>query len=170
MLFSVSSKAPAVYSWLKAISAIGKDNNVIGNGLKLPWHLPNEYKYFLKKTEGHHILYGRVTYRLRNHHKNCKIYVLSKTKKGNEIKGTNKIQYINSINEIEKPPDNKILWVCGGQQVYEKMLPHCFELYLSIINGTYEGSSFFPKYDHLFKEDKVIYQCNEYTTKIFKHI
>ena len=46
------------------ISAIvaAAENNVIGRKGDLPWHLPDDMKYFMQTTRGHHIITGRVNY------------------------------------------------------------------------------------------------------------
>ncbi len=36
------------------------------------------------------------------------------------------------------------VWVCGGQWLYEAMLPRCERLYLTEIAETYPGDRFFP--------------------------
>jgi dihydrofolate reductase len=38
------------------------ENNVIGKDNQLPWHLPNDLKYFKNQTWGMPILMGRKTF------------------------------------------------------------------------------------------------------------
>ena len=38
------------------------DNGIIGKGGTLPWHLPNDLKYFKEKTLNHKIVMGRKTF------------------------------------------------------------------------------------------------------------
>ena len=45
----------------KAIAAMS-ENRVIGNGNKIPWHLPEDFKWFKKATTGHVIVMGRKTF------------------------------------------------------------------------------------------------------------
>jgi len=46
------------------VSAIvAKDqNNLIGIGLKMPWHLPKDFRFFKETTTGHPIIMGRKTF------------------------------------------------------------------------------------------------------------
>ena len=37
-------------------------NRVIGINNDLPWHLPDDFKFFQTKTKGHHVLMGRKNY------------------------------------------------------------------------------------------------------------
>jgi len=46
---------------LKAIAAMSL-NRVIGAGNKIPWHLPEDFKWFKRLTIGHFVLMGRKTF------------------------------------------------------------------------------------------------------------
>src|SRR2546421_3850306 len=46
---------------LKAIAAMSL-NRVIGAGNKIPWHLPEDFKWFKQKTSGHVVIMGRKTF------------------------------------------------------------------------------------------------------------
>ena len=37
-------------------------NNVIGFNNEMPWHLPNDLRFFKEKTTGHTIVMGRKTF------------------------------------------------------------------------------------------------------------
>ena len=43
------------------IAAMGQ-NRVIGKDNDIPWHLPDDFQYFKKTTEGHYVLMGRKNY------------------------------------------------------------------------------------------------------------
>jgi dihydrofolate reductase len=45
----------------KAIVAMS-ENRVIGNGNKIPWHLPEDFKWFKKMTTGNVVVMGRKTF------------------------------------------------------------------------------------------------------------
>ena len=45
----------------KAIAAMSL-NRVIGAGNKIPWHLPEDFKWFKKMTTGHVVIMGRKTF------------------------------------------------------------------------------------------------------------
>ncbi len=45
----------------QAIAAMS-ENRVIGNGNQIPWHLPEDFKWFRKKTTGNIVVMGRKTF------------------------------------------------------------------------------------------------------------
>jgi dihydrofolate reductase len=45
----------------KAIAAMS-ENRVIGNGNKIPWHLPEDFKWFKQMTTGQVVIMGRKTF------------------------------------------------------------------------------------------------------------
>src|SRR6186997_3230653 len=46
---------------MKAIAAMSL-NRVIGRDNKIPWHLPEDFRWFKKLTTGHFVLMGRKTF------------------------------------------------------------------------------------------------------------
>ena len=48
-------------NYFKAIAAMSL-NRVIGAGGKIPWHLPEDFKWFKKLTTGHVVIMGRKTF------------------------------------------------------------------------------------------------------------
>lgn len=47
--------------YLKAVAAMSL-NRVIGHGNKIPWHLPDDFKWFKKLTTGYIVVMGRKTF------------------------------------------------------------------------------------------------------------
>ena len=47
--------------YFQAIAAMSL-NRVIGAGNKIPWHLPEDFKWFKQKTSGHVVIMGRKTF------------------------------------------------------------------------------------------------------------
>ena len=43
------------------IAALGK-NRVIGHGSRIPWHLPEDFKWFKQLTSGNVVVMGRKTF------------------------------------------------------------------------------------------------------------
>ena len=152
-----------VYPWLKAIVAVGDGNRVIGKDGKLPWSFPDEYRHYKNTVKGHCCVMGRLVWESDPDTSNCKMVVLSRT-----MEPQDGITVIRSYEEIPVPEDGKIMWVCGGVDVYTKLLPHCSELYLTHIHGNWEGDRFFPEYEHLFHVTKTLLDKPEFTIQVYE--
>ena len=125
--------------------AIAK-NGVIGLNQKIPWHLSEDLKWFKKNTLGKKILMGRKTYEsLPKHLKNRHYIVLTRNKSfKNESVDTiysidNAIKFVNSNEEVV---------VIGGAEIYRQLLPFVEKMYITKIDKTFEGDTFFPEIDY----------------------
>jgi dihydrofolate reductase len=133
---------------LKAIAAMSL-NRVIGAGNKIPWHLPEDFKWFKKLTTGHILVMGRKTFEsIGKPLPNRTTFVL--TRSPQPIDG---VQVITNLNEIKTrlpANDQREIFICGGAQIYEQILPLCSDLYLTLVKRTVEGDAFFPRFEDQF--------------------
>jgi dihydrofolate reductase len=140
---------------ISLIAAIAK-NGVIGNNGTLPWHLKNDFAWFVKQTTGHPIVMGRKNYE--------DIIRFSKGKplkdRINIVLTTQNIDapgfvICHSIEEVLENYGQKSdkLMIIGGTQIYEQFLPYANELILTEIQQDFPGDSFFPSWDkHSYTE------------------
>ena len=136
-------------------------NRVIGSGNKIPWHLPEDFKWFKKMTTGHVIVMGRKTFEsIGKPLPNRTTAVLTRSK--TPIPG---VQVISDLAELEsfaaEVPERQV-FICGGAQVYEKALPLCTDLYLTLVKQTVEGDTFFPSFEERFTLISEIRDCSEF--------
>ena len=124
------------------------ENNLIGNGDKIPWHCKEDLIYYKNKTKGQTVLMGEATYfSLKGYYKTKplpygKIYVASLTD-GLELADAIVIKDIFSF--LESLDED--LWVVGGATIYKLCLPFADRLYISYIQGEHEGDKYFPQID-----------------------
>lgn len=133
---------------MKAIAAMAR-NRVIGAEGKIPWHLPEDLKFFKRTTLGHVILMGRKTYEsLGRPLPGRENWVVSRT---GDFAG---VKVFRDLSEITPPADGRELFVIGGAQIYAALLPQCDELYLTRVDQTVGGDAYFPRFedDFVFKE------------------
>lgn len=123
------------------------ENNVIGRDNDLPWNLPDDMKFFVKITKGHHILMGRKNLesfgKLLPHRTN----IVISTKKDYHF-GDAVIKH--SIDEgIKYARENgeEELMIIGGGEIYKQTLPITDRIYLTRIHAEMEGDTFFPELD-----------------------
>lgn len=121
-------------------------NKVIGNENKLPWHLPEDLKFFKTSTMGHPIAMGRKTFES-----------IGKPLPGREnIIITRNPNYtregctvLHSIEEFVKYSSEKgeECFVIGGAEIFKEMFPYADKLYITFIDDEFLGDTFFPEFD-----------------------
>ena len=135
---------------IKLIVAVG-ENNVIGNKGRIPWHIPDDLKYFKTITRNSCVVMGKKTYQSIGHPLMDRInFVVSS---GGPIPGCIVVDDPKKILELKMED----LFVIGGQQIYEYFLPMADMLYVTHVYGEFPGDSFFPDID-LTKWEEVSYE------------
>ena len=122
-------------------------NRVIGAGNRIPWHLPEDFKWFKQMTTGHVIVMGRKTFEsIGKPLPNRTTIVLSRSQFQHPG-----VQTVRSLDEIAPLAAGRQIFICGGAQVYEQTLPLCSDLYLTLVKRTVEGDTFFPPFEDRFE-------------------
>jgi dihydrofolate reductase len=129
----------------KAIAAMSL-NRVIGAGNQIPWHLPEDFKWFKQTTTGHVLVMGRKTFEsIGRPLPNRTTFVLSRSAWSHPG-----VETIRSLEEIPARAGDRQVFICGGAQVYAQALPLCDELWLTLVKRTVEGDAFFPPFEDQF--------------------
>ncbi|WP_409293742.1 dihydrofolate reductase [Peribacillus sp. SCS-26] len=118
---------------------IGRDNN-------LPWSIPADLRFFKETTMGHGIVMGRKTFesigRALPGRKN-----IIMTRSGDfSAEGCSVIHSIEELKALEKETEEE-LFVIGGSEIFKLTLPIADRLYITYIDETFEGDTFFPAID-----------------------
>lgn len=164
-----------------SIIAALSENRAIGKNQKLLWHIPEDLQHFKKITDGHPIIMGRKTYEsigkpLLNRTNiivtrysdyvapGTMVYNLleeaiaaakeiEKDKIAVIASGTKQSQN-NGIAASTSSPRNDVepeIFIIGGADIFEQTLSLANRLYLTIVEGQYEGDAFFPDYSEFTK-------------------
>ena len=122
------------------------ENRVIGNGPAIPWHLPEDFRFFKATTTGHVVVMGRTTFEsIGRPLPNRETIVISRS--GFVHPG---VRTVASLDEIDLDADAREIFICGGAQIYELALPRCSDLLLTHVKREVEGDVLFPPFEHLF--------------------
>jgi len=150
---------------MKAILAMAK-NRVIGNNGKLPWHVPNDFKWFKEFTMGKKLIVGKNTFDTLPLLKNRECIVLTRPVAGIDAYITNQYLVNNNtmtgqmitMEDLESYSQFRkdCLIVAGGAKTYVKLLPYIKEFYVTHIHGTYDGDVFMPPFEDLFTNQEVV--------------
>jgi len=129
----------------KAIAAMSL-NRVIGRGDKIPWHLPEDFKWFKRMTTGQVVVMGRKTFEsIGKPLPDRATIVLSRA--GFQCPG---VQIVTDLNAINLAKESREVFICGGAQVYEQALPLCSDLFLTVVKQYVDGDAFFPAFEDRF--------------------
>ena len=162
---------------ISLIAALSQ-NHVIGKNNDLPWHLPDDMKYFMQTTKGHVVIMGRKNYeslppKYRPLADRTNIVVTRQS--GYDAPGC---MIVNSLEEgvrLAKDANEEELFIIGGAEIFALSLSKADRLYLTEIRAHIEGDTFFPIFDkfdwqevsrkthppderHKFEFDFVIYE------------
>jgi dihydrofolate reductase len=133
----------------KAIAAMSL-NRVIGVGNKIPWHLPEDFKWFKKMTTGHVLVMGRKTFESIGKALPDRTTIVL-TRSSQLIPGVQTISDLSQIAEGSPALRGREIFICGGAQIYQQALPLCSDLYLTVVNLTVEGDTFFTPFEERFE-------------------
>jgi dihydrofolate reductase len=122
-------------------------NRVIGAGNKIPWSLPEDFKWFKQMTTGHVIAMGRKTFEsIGRPLPNRTTVVLSRSRF--EHPG---VQTLQALDQLPAIAGDRQVFICGGAQIYAQALPLCSDLFLTIVKREVEGDTFFPAFEDQFE-------------------
>ena len=140
------------------IAALAESNRAIAKNGELPWNIPEDSQRFESLTLNHTLIVGRNTWDsdlknspLKNHH----IIVISSQPEEVEmelqsINYPEEVLVFNSLSEaLEKAQDIEKIFIAGGASIYAQGLELADTLELTLVEGDFEGDTFFPEYQHL---------------------
>ena len=129
----------------KAIAAMS-ENRVIGRGAQIPWHLPEDFKWFKQLTTGNIVVMGRKTFEsIGRPLPNRETIVLSRSRF--EHPGARTLA---DLRDVAKAGEAREIFICGGAEIYALALPFCSDLYLTVVKRQVEGDVFFPPFEDRF--------------------
>lgn len=164
---------------MKAVAAMA-ENRVIGRDNSIPWHLPEDFRWFKELTSGGIVLMGRKTFDSlpkllpnRTHviftrnpaQLACDPQFVAKAggrpimkewegRLASEEDITRELWLAQSpkqwLEALAKFQPSRAVFVIGGAEIYGQFLPHCSDLYLTVVHREAEGDAFFPPFEHLF--------------------
>ena len=127
------------------IVAIG-ENGEIGLKNELLWHLPNDLKHFKTLTSGHPIIMGRNTYESIGKALPNRTNIIVSQRKNWFQEGVLIVGSLKEALKFAKKIDEDI-FIIGGGKVYEQTMDFADKLEVTLVKGTFEADTFFPKID-----------------------
>jgi dihydrofolate reductase len=151
--------------FFKAIAAMSR-HRVIGNGSRLPWHLPEDFQWFKKMTTGQIVVMGRKTFEsIGRPLPNRETIVVSRG--GFSHPG---VRVVRDWREIDPAAETREVFICGGAQIYAQALPRCAELYLTLVKREVAGDVFFPPFEQDFEPVEQILDHADFTITRYRNV
>lgn len=154
-----------------ALIAAYAQNRVVGINNQLPWHLPEDLKYFKRVTTGKAVIMGRKTYESIGRPLPNRTNIVITHNPDFSAPGivvVNSLQaaidHAENVNTINGEDE---IMVIGGAAIYELALPMADRLYLTHVHAEVEGDAYFPEVDfadwkQVAKEDYAASETNPY--------
>ena len=120
------------------------NNRVIGYKNQLPWHLPEDLKFFKRTTMGHPIAMGRKTWDSIGRPLPGRENIVITRNPEFLCEGCTVLNSVEALLEFSRQNADEI-FVIGGAEIFKLILPYADKLYLTRIYDEFEGDTFFPE-------------------------
>ena len=134
---------------LSHITAVSQ-NNVIGLNNKLPWHIPEDLKYFFKTTKNKALIMGRKTFESLGKALPNRLNVVLTKNRDFKAEGAvilpsfdKALNYCRQDDILKKYGEE--IFITGGGEIYKQTLPLMDRLYITRIHKEYEGDALYPE-------------------------
>ena len=127
----------------KAIAAMS-ENRVIGNGNKIPWHIPEDFKWFKKMTTGGVAVMGRKTFESLGKPLAGRTNIVITSNPGWNAEGVKITHSIDAALKEAFATEAKSVYIIGGGEIFKQSLSRTDRVYLTRVHATLEGDAFFP--------------------------
>ncbi len=120
-------------------------NNTIGQDNSMPWHLPNDLKFFKQNTQNKTIIMGRKTFQSIGSKAlpNRRNIVISR----NVNFACDGVELFSSITSaVLSCSKQEEIMIIGGGQLYAAMLSYANKLYITNVEVIIKGDTVFPKF------------------------
>lgn len=125
-------------------------NRVIGKDNDIPWHLPDDFRFFKETTKGHFVIMGRKNFESlpdRFRPLPDRPNVIITRKKDYKGEGAEVVSSLDEALNKARQHNEPEAFIIGGGQIYKLGLEVCDRIYLTEIDTELEGDVFFPEFD-----------------------
>ncbi len=126
------------------------ENNVIGINNTLPWHIPEDLKFFKDKTNNHIMIMGRKTFESLPGGKPLpnRLHIVITRNPGYSKPGAITVTSLNQALEESKKHTSKYgdeVFIIGGGEIFKQSLDLVNKIYLTRIYKNIDGDTFYPE-------------------------
>src|SRR4051794_31861628 len=118
---------------------------LIGREGKLPWHLPRDLKHFRQLTWGKPIIMGRKTHESLGRPLPGRTNIILTRQKDYSAEGCLVAHTAEEATQLASETGAAEAMIIGGSEIYRAFLPRCGTIYLTLVEGSFEGDTYFPQ-------------------------
>ncbi len=131
---------------------MAEKDRLIGKGLDLPWRISEDLKRFKRLTMGHPLVMGRRTFESLVHQfggplPGRRLVIL--TSRGPFADYPDVETYPSIEAALAALADVEVIFIGGGAEIYAQFIPLADRMELTLVEGDYEGDTYFPPFEHL---------------------
>lgn len=134
---------------ISMIAAVA-ENRVIGKNNDLVWRLPDDMKFFMQKTTGHHVIMGRKNFEslppkfspLPN-----RTNIVITRQEDLFIDGAHVVNSFDDALKIARNGREEEAFIIGGGEIYKMGLAVADIMYITEIKASFDGDAFYPDFD-----------------------
>lgn len=131
-----------------SIIVAASENNAIGLNNQLLWRLPNDLKFFKQTTWAMPVIMGRKTFEsLSGKPLNGRLNIVITRQSDWNAAGVQKAGSLEEAFSVAAANHYKESFVIGGGELYAAALPQANNIYLTRVEATMDGDTFFPVID-----------------------
>lgn len=121
------------------------EKNVIGKDNQLPWHLPNDLKYFKNQTWAMPILMGRKTFESIGKPLPGRKSIVITRNKDWQYENVDVVHSVEEALERAKEYGAREIFVIGGAEIFKTAFPQAGRIYLTRVHYLFDGDVYFPE-------------------------
>lgn len=142
------------------------ENRVIGQGSRIPWHLPEDFRWFKRTTMGQVLVMGRKTFEsIGRPLPGRETLVLSR--RGFVHPG---VRTLARLEDLDLTGETRDVFICGGAEVYRQALPFCSDLFLTHVKRVVEGDVRFPPFEDGFEWVAELMETSEFKIVHYRNL
>lgn len=131
---------------ISMIAAVA-ENNALGKDNGLLWHLPDDFKYFKKRTSGHKIIMGRKTFESFPKPLPNRVHIVITRDPNYQIPYSDCIVVHSFEKAMELVKDDSLAFIIGGGEIYRLGLEYADQLEITRVHHSFEADTYFPDFD-----------------------
>lgn len=150
-------------------------NNGIGFEGKIPWYIPEDFKWFKRHTTGKIVVMGTTTYfslpdKSRPLPDRDNYVLCGEIEYHDRIKNEGAKIFVNYLQVLELAKDNDV-FIIGGASLYKLFIDKVDYLYITKIDKEFKCDTFFPKinssWDHVYKSGNIKHDDYTYSFNFY---